>query len=190
MVRWLLVLAGMLAAGDLRAEASFTLVNHTGRTIVAIYSSPSRAGDWGRRLNAQPLADRAEQRLKPSTQDCRQDVLVEFGPGEEQQRFKVDLCAGPRLVWGEAAPAGDDPSFEFINGTGLPVTELYVAHTGQLATTFDLLAIGAIPAGGRLWVPMPPGWGCLLDVAFVMADQTRREFSLVETCSVRDITFR
>ncbi len=195
MRRWLLRLAGLLLAiaaqaPAAQAEARFTVVNQTGRTIVGIYASPSRSGDWGRKLNATPLAQRAEAELRPTSQECRQDVLVEYGPNQEEQRFKVDLCAGPRLVWGPPAPPGDDPSFELVNGTGQAVMELYVATTGQLATTFDLLITGPLPPGGRLWITMPAGRGCLLDIAMVLADQAHREWTPVETCSVRDVTFR
>ena len=188
---WLPVLAGLvLCAGQALAEARFTVVNHTGRSIAGVYASPSRSGDWGRKLNAAALANRAELEVRPASEECRQDVLVEFAGGVEEQRFKVDVCVNPRLVWGEPAPATDDPSFEFINGTGQPIVELYVTQTGQLATGFDLLITGGLPPGGRMWVSMPAGQGCLLDVAMVLADQNRREWSPLETCSVRDVTFR
>lgn len=186
----LLTIGLALLGGVAQAETGFTLVNHTGRPIVAVYASPSRSGDWGAKLNPAPLAQGAEATLRPTSGECRQDVLVEFGPNQEEQRFKVDLCASPRLVWGEPAPAGDDPSFEFINGTGQPVVELYVAPSGQLPISFDLLITGALAPNQRLWVTMPAGQGCLLDVAIVLADQTRREWSPLETCSVRDVTFR
>jgi hypothetical protein len=188
---WLLVLAGALGvAGSALAETRFTLVNHTGRPIAEVYASPSRLGDWGQKLNSAPLPDRASAELRPASQECRQDVLVEYPGGQEEQRFKLDLCAGPRLVWGEPAAVGDDPSFEFINATGQPVVELYVAPTGQLATTFDLLVTGPILPGERRWINLPPGQGCLIDVALVLADQSRQERSPVETCSVRDLVFR
>ncbi len=187
---WLVLLAVLGVAGQALAEAKFTVVNRTGRSIAAIYASPSRSGDWGRPLNTAPLANRAEAEFRPTSQECRQDVLMEFGPGREEQRFKVDLCASPRLVWGEPAPNSDDPSFEFINGMQLPIVELYVAPSGQLASAFDLLITGAVPPSGRLWVSLPAGQGCLVDVAIVLADQTRREVSPLETCSVRDFTIR
>jgi hypothetical protein len=188
---WLLAMAAAVCmAAGAQAETRFTLVNHTGRSITGVYASPSRAGDWGHRLNTGPLADRAAIELRPASQECRQDVLVEFAPGKEEQLYKVDLCAAPRLVWGEPAPASDDPSFEFINATGQPVIELYVAPTGQLATTFDLLITGPVPTGGRRWISLPAGNGCLVDVALVLADQTRQERSPIETCSIRDVTFR
>ena len=191
MLRWVLALAAMMGGlGSAAAETRFTLVNHTGRPIQAIYASPSRSGDWGNKLNLAPLANQAEAQLVPASTECRQDVLVEFGPNQEEQRFKVDLCAAPRLVWGEPAPAGDDPSFEFINGTGQPVMERYVAATGQIATTFDLLITGPLPPGARRWVSLPASTGCLLDVALVLADQTRREWTPLEACSIRDVTFR
>ncbi len=188
---WLPAVAGVvLTAGQAMAEARFTVVNHTGRSIAGVYASPSRSGDWGQKLNPAPLANRAELEVRPSSSECRQDVLVEFAGGQEEQRFKVDVCTNPRLVWGEPAPTTDDPSFEFINGTGQPVVELYVAQSGQLATAFDLLITGGLPPGGRFWVSMPAGQGCLLDVAMVLADQNRREWSPLETCSIRDVTFR
>lgn len=188
---WLLAwAAAILAAGPALADTHFRLQNHTGRSIVAVYASPSRSGDWGRKLNAAPVANRAVQEMRPASPECRQDVLVEFAGGVEEQRFKVDLCANPQLVWGEPAPPTDDPSFEFINGTGQEIVELYVAPGGQIATAFDLLITGPLPPGGRLWVNMPAGGGCLLDVALVLADQNRREWSPLESCSVRDVTFR
>jgi hypothetical protein len=180
----------ILATGPALADTHFKLQNHTGRSIVGVYASPSRSGEWGRKLNATPLANRTEQELRPASEECRQDVLVEFAGGVEEQRFKVDLCANPQITWGQPAPPADDPSFEFINGTGLPILELYIAPQGQIATAFDLLITGPLAPGARLWVTMPSGGGCLLDVALVLADQSRREWSPLESCSVRDVTFR
>lgn len=185
-----LILGMATVASQAEAQVGFVFVNRTTTTIAAVYASPSRAGDWGMKMNAAPIPAGAEVNLTPASPDCRQDLLVEFREGREESRVKVDICGGSRVSWGEPARPSDDPSFDFINGFGLPVVELYVAQSGQLTTTFDLLVTGPIQSRGHFWVAIPPGTGCLMDVAVVLADQTRREWSPIETCSVRDITFR
>jgi hypothetical protein len=47
-----------------------------------------------------------------------------------------------------------------------------------------------LPPGGHRWVTLPAGHGCLVDVSLLLANQTRQERSPLETCSVRDVTFR
>ncbi len=181
-VAWL----GAASAADVR----FRVENTTGQPIREVLASASRSGAWGQNLIAAPIPPGATVEVNPSSAECRIDVLLVFGPRQEEQRFKMDGCAHPTVRAGQPAPPGDDPSFELINGAQLPIRELYVAPNGQLATAFDLLVTGPLANNASTWVSLLPSGGCMQDIRLIYADGTSREWTLVETCNVRDLTFR
>lgn len=192
MRRGLLALWISLAATPAVAqETHFTLANATGREITRLYMSPSRSSDWGQnRLGASPLAAGSEIELPRGSEDCLADLLVTFAGGAEEERLKQDLCRHPRVTWGEPPPEPDNPSFSLVNGTGQAMTELSVTPSGQQEGRFDLLLGSTLPPRGNIWISLPGGQGCLVDVAYTLADGTRQEWPMVATCASRDAEFR
>ncbi len=193
-MRWhgvlgLLVL--LATAPALAEEVRLTLVNATGREITQFYASPSRASDWGQeRLGGATLAPGSEVEIATGSEECLADLMVTFAGGAEEERLKQDLCRHPRVVWGEPPPEPDNPSFSLVNGTGQAMTELSVTPSGHPGGNFDLLLGARLEPGASIWISLPGGQGCLVDVAYTLADGTRHEWPMVATCASRDAVIR
>lgn len=193
-VRLLLVLglvAGLLlGAAPASAQNRFNLVNSTGQTIERVYVSPSRSNNWGPDvLGNGVLPAGASTWVVPGFGDCLLDVRVTYQGGRSEERRQINACSLSRIVWG-AGSGGGDPSFQFVNSTGVVVNELYVSLSTDSSWGRDRLGDGTLAPGAGFWVALPSGKVCTVDLRVVYADGRALERRGVETCSVQALNFR
>lgn len=188
-----LVLAGLgpFAAGPAQAQNRFSLVNSTGQTIERVFVSPSRLTAWGNDVLGQAVLPPGQSTwIVPQLSDCMLDIKVVYQGGREEERRGVNACSLSRVVWG-GAPAGiGDPSFQFVNSTGVVVNELYVSLSTDTSWGRDRLGQGTLAPGAGMPVSLPAGKVCTVDIRVVYADGRALERRRVETCSLRELNFR
>ncbi|MCC7428504.1 MAG: hypothetical protein IT557_16555 [Alphaproteobacteria bacterium] len=114
-----------LALAPPAATRTLTIVNQSGRTIVAIYAQPQ---DGGRRsgdlLGSDMVSRDARYELEmPEGSECTYDLTFEFGGAREQQR--VDICTTRELMVAAPGPGttarpprGDAPGSAAGAGAG------------------------------------------------------------------------
>jgi hypothetical protein len=105
----------------------------------------------------------------------------------------VNACQLSRVVWGGGgggAVAGGDPSFRFVNRTGMQVNELYVSLSSDNSWGPDRLGQNVMPPNTNLWVALPSGRVCTVDIKVVYADGRSVERRRVETCSIQELNWR
>jgi len=191
-----LALGWLAPAGPAEAQNRFHLANSTGRTIENVYVSPFRVNSWGPDiLGAAVLPPGRSVWVVPQLSDCVLDIRVRFQGGGEETRWQVNACQFSRIVWGGgggggAVAAGGDPSFQFVNRTGVQVNELYVSLSSDGSWGRDRLGQSVLPPGNAFWVSLPQGRVCTVDIRVVYADGRATERRGVETCSVRELPFR
>lgn len=199
---FLALLAGLLAAGSAQAQNRFWLVNETGRVIEQAYVSSSRVTDWGPDILGTSVLP-AGQRVwvTPNFGDCVLDVRITYQGGGEETRMQVNACGLSQIVFGRGgagagasigggAPVSGNPSFYFVNGTGLTMREVYVSLSVQSNWGNDRLGQNVLQPGQRLQVSLPAGNGCLVDMRVVYMDGRSFERRRMETCSVNDYVWR
>ena len=183
-------------SGPAAAQNRFNLVNNTGQMIERVYVSPSRVNNWGEDALGQAMIPPGQGFwVVPRLSDCVLDIKVVYQGGREETRWQVNACQINRVVWsggGGAAPvaSGGDPSFQFVNQSGVTVNELYVSLSSERNWGPDRLGQAVLPPGRGLWVNLPAGRVCTADIRVVYADGRASERRGVETCSVRQVTYR
>jgi hypothetical protein len=187
-----ILLAPLAAWNPAQAQNRFNLVNATGDTIERVFVSPSRINNWGPDiLGAAVLPPGQAHWVVPQLSDCVLDIKVVFRGGREETRWQVNACQLNRIVWGAAAPAaGGDPSFRFVNRSGATVNELYVSLSTDQNWGGDRLGQNVLPPNSNVWVALPTGKTCTVDLRVVYADGRAVERRRVETCSVQELNFR
>jgi hypothetical protein len=193
-VRLLFVLglvSGLLLGVDpASAQNRFNLVNNTGQTIERAYVSPSRLDSWGPDVLGNGVLPPGQSTwIVPQFGDCVLDVRVVFQGGRSEERWQVNACSLSRIVWG-GAPGGGDPSFQFVNRAGVTVHELYVSLSTETSWGRDRLGNATLAPGTGVWVALPSGKVCTVDVRVVYSDGRALERRGVETCSVQELNFR
>jgi hypothetical protein len=202
------VLGGLLPAAA-QAQNRFWLINESGRVIESAYVSSSRVSDWGPDiLGASVLPPGNRVWVTPNFGDCVLDVKVTFQGGGEETRMQVNACSLSNIVFrgGAMAPAPGagagaaiapgrpqvqgNPSFNFANGSGLTIREVYVSMSTQNAWGGDRLGANVLQPGQRLQVSLPTGMGCLVDMRVVYMDGRAAERRRVETCSLNEFVWR
>lgn len=193
----LALLAGMagLTAAPAAAQNRFSLVNNTGEVIESVYVSPSRLNNWGPDVLGQSVLSPGQSYwVVPQLSDCLLDIRVVFRGGREETRWQVNACSLSRIVWGGGGGGGGpvtaDPSFRFVNRTGVTVEELYVSLSTDDRWGPDRLGQGTLPPGAVFQVNLPAGKGCQVDIRVVYADGRAVERRRVETCSIMELNFR
>lgn len=202
-------LAGMLGLpSDAQAQNRFWLVNDTGRVIERAFVSSSRVNDWGPDIlgtGVLPPGNRVW--VTPNFGDCILDVRVTYQGGGEETRMGVNACSLSQIAFGRSgAGAGasigggagavvapsrmGNPSFNFVNGTGLTIREVYVSLSTDGNWGPDRLGANVLQPGQRLAVPLPQGNVCSVDMRVVYMDGRSFERRRVETCSVNDFVWR
>jgi hypothetical protein len=95
-VRSLLVaaLAIVVSTAPVLADDSFTLHNHTGRTMKALFVAPSDSDSWGPDILNQNVADGADVKVSWTHGEtaCNWDVRGEFEDGTYAEVKNVDFC--------------------------------------------------------------------------------------------------
>ena len=199
----LALLAGLFAAGAAHAQNRFWLVNDTGRVIERAFVSSSRVADWGPDiLGTSVLPPGQRVWVTPNFGDCVLDLRVTYQGGGEESRMQVNACSLSQIVFGRsgagaggsiggsgAAIAGN-PSFYFVNGSGLTIREVYVSLTSQSNWGNDRLGQNVLQPNQRLTVSLPAGNVCTVDMRVVYMDGRSFERRGVNTCNVNDFVWR
>jgi hypothetical protein len=203
-------LAGLFAApGAAQAQNRFWLVNDTGRVIQEAYVSSSRVSNWGPDiLGSGVLPPGNRVWVTPNFGDCVLDVRVTYAGGGEETRMGVNACGLSTIVFGRGgAGAGasigggagaavspgrvvGNPSFNFVNGTGATIREVYVSLSTDNNWGPDRLGANVLQPGQRLSVGLPATGVCTVDMRVVYMDGRANERRRVETCSVTDFVWR
>jgi len=214
MLRFLTVIAVILALGaaPARAQNRFFVVNQSGQQIDEIYVSSSRLQQWGPDiLGASVLPAGNQVWVTPSFTDCVLDVRVVYQGGRAEDRMGVNACSISRLGFGgggvvqapgagAGAMIGDaprpgttaqaNPSFVFINASGLVIREIYASMNAQAGWGGDRLGANTLGPGGQINIPLPPGMGCHTDLRVVFMNGAVKERRGLETCSITALTWR
>ncbi len=187
-----LLLAMACGAAPASAQNRFSLVNNTGQIIERIYVSPSRVNNWGRDVLGDAVLYPGQSFwVVPRLSDCVLDIRVVFQGGAEETRWQVNACSLSRIVWGGApARAVADPSFRFVNRSGVPVNNLHISLSSDRSWGPDRLGRNVLPPGRGIWVSLPAGKICTVDIRVVYTDGTATERRNIETCTVRELHFR
>lgn len=190
----LLLTALGLGAAPAAAQNRFSFINNSGEQINELYVSASRITAWGRdMLGANVLAPGGRLWVVPDTSDCLVDLRVVFASGRADERRRINACQISEFAWNTAAAPvakGGDPSFRFTNATGLVVRELYVSLSIDNNWGRDRLGQGVLQPGQNVWVPMPGGRACQVDIRVVYGDGRAAERRRMETCSITDVNWR
>jgi hypothetical protein len=214
MRRFLAFIAVILALGAAPASAQnrFFVVNQSGQQIDEIYISSSRLQQWGPDiLGASVLPAGNQVWVTPSFTDCVLDVRVVYQGGRAEDRMGVNACSISRLGFGGGGVAqapgagagamiGDaprrgttaqaNPSFVFINASGMVIREIYASMNAQAGWGGDRLGANTLGPGGQINIPLPPGMGCHTDLRVVFMNGAVKERRGLETCSITALTWR
>ena len=196
MFRRMLLGLGLLLAtlAPAAAQNRFSFINNTGEQINEIYVSASRVNSWGRdMLGATVLSPGQTQWIVPDTSDCVVDLRVVFANGRAEERRQVNACSISRFAWAgvpQNVAKGGDPSFRFMNSTGMVVRELYVSLSSDGNWGPDRLGQGVLQPGQSVWVGLPGGRACQSDLRVVYADGRAEERRRMETCSISEVNWR
>lgn len=82
-----------------------------------------------------------------------------------------------------------DPSFNFVNRSGETIQELYVSSTQQDSWGRDHLGDRTLPTGREIWVSLPSGQGCSVDIRVVFNGGRSQERRNVPTCDSMDVSW-
>lgn len=151
----------------------FTLVNRSGRGVLALYVFADGSGDPGPdRLGADMVADGARFEV-PLERDgqCRFTVRVVYEDSTPDQDLAgIDLCATDEVVIGagEAGVAGGAGA-RVRNGGSLPIVELYIDVPGAPRGA-DRLGAGIIAVGADFAMSPPVDGQCDYRVTGVFRD--------------------
>jgi len=203
----LALLAG-LAAAPAQAQNRFWLVNNTGDTIQTANVSASRLSNWGPDIlgnGVLPSGNRVY--VTPNFGDCILDVRVTYASGREETRMGLNACSINTIAFGGggagagatigmgagatiAAPRGGDPSFNFVNRSGMVIRELYISLSSQSSWGSDRLGSNVMNPGQSIYVQLPGGSSCAADIRVVYNNGATSERRGVETCSRTDVVWR
>jgi len=195
-------LADFTADGATAGEG-FTLVNRSGKDILALYAFPDGARDHGEDLLGSDMVSdgrRFEVRMARRGQ-CRFTVRVVYtGADPDEERSGIDLCSATEVVvtpdWGGTASAsgsdGDDAPAQgttrIRNAGPLPIVEVYADAAGA-ARGPDRLGAEVVAMGGSFDLRPPDEGQCLYRVTGVFRDG--REVSAdADLCSGEEIVLQ
>ena len=216
MWRFVAFIAVVLALGAAPASAQnrFFVVNHSGQQIDEIYVSSSRLQEWGPDiLGASVLPAGNQLWVTPSFTDCVLDVRVVYQGGRTDDRMAVNACSISRLSFGnggggvaQAPGAGagavigggpsrapavlGNPSFVFINGSGVVIREIYASMDARGGWGVDRLGANTLGPGGQIDILLPPGMGCHTDLRVVFMNGAASVRRGLETCTINALNWR
>ena len=85
--------------------------------------------------------------------------------------------------------AQDNPSFNVVNRTSVPMREAFASPAGIANWGRNRLAAVAVPPGGNAPIRLPADGNCIYDVRVVYANGQSDERRGVNTCSVDNLIF-
>ena len=210
------ILLSLSALAPAKAQNRFYVVNSSGIQINEIYVSSSRVQQWGPDVLGDSVLPAGNQVfITPSFTDCVLDVRVVYVGGREESRMGVNACSLTRIAFGggggavgiqQAPGAGSgavvgggpgaraynsgNPSFVFVNQTGMTIREIYASASSQGGWGNDRLGANVLNPGGQVNIGLAAGLGCNTDIRVVFMNGTAQERRSVETCTVSTFNWR
>ncbi|UFN51254.1 Tat pathway signal protein [Roseomonas sp. OT10] len=202
----LVLLLAAATAAPAQAQNRFWLQNNSGQAIQSAYVSPSRLSNWGPDILGQGVLPNGQQVwVTPNFGDCVLDVRVRYASGQEETRMGLNACNISRIAFGRGGdggagaaigggPAGAassrNPSFSFINQSGQTIRELYVSLSTQSSWGRDRLGNNVINPGQSIWVDLPQGGTCNVDIRVVYMSGAASERRNFATCHLEGVRWR
>jgi hypothetical protein len=167
--------------------AEVTVQNETDLTLAFLYIDPAGARRGPDRLGQDTVAPASTYRARLGRQaGCSFDVTAIWQDRTEEVRRAVDLCATPRLVFGD--PTMPTLDVAVGNNSGTILRELYASAAGPTAWGPDRLGAEVIQANGAFRLRIRTR-DCTFDIRAVFADDREEVKSRVDLCAERGVVF-
>ncbi|MGG5888832.1 hypothetical protein ACLF3G_16970 [Falsiroseomonas sp. HC035] len=168
--------------------AEITVQNETDLTLTYLYIDPAGARRGEDRLGQDTVAPATTYRARLGRQaGCSFDVTAIWQDRTEEVRRAVDLCATPRLVFGD--PAMPTLDVAVGNNSDTVLRELYASTSGTSgAWGPDRLGSEVIPANGAFRMRIRTR-DCTFDIRAVFADDREEVKARVDLCAERGVVF-
>jgi hypothetical protein len=181
----------LLLAPPARAQpgppAEVTVQNETDLTLAYLYVDPAGTPRGPDRLGQDTVAPATTYRARLGRQSgCSFDVTAIWQGGTEEVRRAVDLCATPRLVFGD--PAMPTLDVAVGNNSDRVLRELYASATGPAAWGPDRLGAEVIAANGAFRLRIRTR-ECTFDIRAVYDDDREEVKPRVDLCAARGVVF-
>jgi hypothetical protein len=184
----LLALPGIAAAQD----ASFYVVNRTGRTINMVQVSAASDSNWGTDLlgnNVLPSGNR----LRVYPRQCVNDIKITYDNNQAEERRNVNTCTLQEVVFGgSAAPQRQQltgADFRIWNRSGRTIHEIRVSSSNNNSWGADRLGSQTLPPG-RFWTIRQSETGCSFDLQVIFADGGKFERRNINACQISEFTIQ
>jgi hypothetical protein len=172
--------------------AEVTVQNETDLTLAYLYIDPAGARRGPDRLGQDTVAPATTYRARLGRQaGCSFDVTAIWQDRTEEVRRGVDLCATPRLVFGD--PAMPTLDVAIGNNSDTILRELYAAASGAAPTAPgawgpDRLGAEVVPANGAFRLRIRTR-DCTFDIRAVFADDREEVKPRIDLCAERGVVF-
>ncbi len=93
-------------------------------------------------------------------------------------------------IGGGGGPRGGNPSFNFLNQSGETIRELYASLSTDNGWGPDRLGQNVMQPGQSMWLDLPQGGSCGVDLRVVYASGRIIERRNQQTCSVQTLSWR
>jgi hypothetical protein len=180
------------AAPPSGAPAEIMVQNETDLTLTYLHIDPAGARRGPDRLGQDIVPPATTYRARLGRQSgCSFDVTAIWQDRTEEVRRAVDLCATPRLVFGD--PAMPTLDVAIGNNSDTVLRELYASATGVAASGSaawgpDRLGAETIPANGAFRMRMRTR-ECTFDIRAVFADDREEVKPRIDLCAERGVVF-
>jgi hypothetical protein len=171
-------------------NASFTLVNLSGRPINDLRASLDTDTNWGtnRISRGQQLGDRKTIGVTLPAGSCKADLRLVPEGGDAVERRGLETCRFTTMVvFRDMSVSPSNPDVAIINNTGRPIVALYASLTSE--TSWGRTR-GNLAPGARVQVSFQQGAGCTVDIRAEFADGQPMERRRIDTCSSDEYVLR
>jgi hypothetical protein len=172
--------------------AEVTVQNETDLTLAYLYIDPAGARRGPDRLGQDTVAPATTYRARLGRQaGCSFDVTAIWQDRTEEVRRGIDLCATPRLVFGD--PAMPTLDVAIGNNSDTILRELYAVASGAAPTAPgawgpDRLGAEVVPANGAFRLRIRTR-DCTFDIRAVFADDREEVKPRIDLCAERGVVF-
>jgi len=87
-------------------------------------------------------------------------------------------------------PVQGNPSFVFVNASGMVIREIYASMNAQGGWGGDRLGANTLGPGGQVNILLPPGMGCHTDLRVVFINGVVSVRRGLETCTINALNWR